>query len=66
MALDSKLKRGSVTTIGLPFRPWVGEPDGTIGAVDRAGVAKLSASIAPAAPTTGGAKSLRPGLTVAL
>jgi hypothetical protein len=68
VALDSKTKRGSAPTLGLPFRPWIGEPDGTIDATDRAGVAKLSASIAPASPSAVSRRSdnmmLRPGLGI--
>ncbi len=54
MALDTKSKRGSAISVGMPFRQWLAEPDGTLDAGDRASLAKLCSARAAASPGGGG------------
>ncbi len=55
MALDSKQKRGSAINLGLPFRAWLAEPDGTLDASDRASVGlKLCSAVTPQGSGGGG------------
>lgn len=46
MSLDTKQKRGSAVHMGLPFRRWLAEPDGTVAVGDRASLLKLCSSVA--------------------
>ena len=55
MSLDSKQKRGSAISLGLPFRIWQAEPDGTLDATDRASLLKLCSAVTPEAPAPPGA-----------
>ncbi len=52
MSLDTKQKRGSAISIGLPYRQWLSDPDGTLDSADRVALLKLCSAIAPAAPVT--------------
>lgn len=44
MALDTKHKRGSAMIIGMPFRPWLSEPAGTIGGSQRLSLLRFCGS----------------------
>ena len=48
MALDTKSKRGSATTLAMPFRLWLTEPNGTIAVGPRIALLKLCSAEAPA------------------
>lgn len=49
MALDTKQKQGSAMLIGMPFRPWLTEPQATPDAGDRLSLLRLCSDPTPAA-----------------
>lgn len=51
MSLDTKRKRGSSISIGIPWRQWLAEPDGSFDVGDRFSLVKLCSSATQSNPT---------------